>query len=53
MTIMKNCSQIKKVNDKYSLFAIGPSLIYDTRNNQYSPTKGIYTTLSYEKRRTS
>ena len=39
----------KKVNDKYNLFAIGPSLIYDTRNNQYSPTKGIYTTLSYER----
>ena len=39
----------KKVNDKYNLFAIGPSLIYDTRNNQYSPTKGIYSTLSYER----
>ena len=39
----------KKVNDKSNLFAIGPSLIYDTRNNQYSPTKGIYSTLSYER----
>lgn len=39
----------KTVNDKYNLFAIGPSLIYDTRNNQYSPTRGIYATLSYER----
>ena len=39
----------KKVNDKYNLFAVGPSLIYDTRNNQYSPTKGIYSIFSYER----
>lgn len=39
----------KTVNDKYNLFAIGPTLIYDTRNNAYSPTKGIYATMSYER----
>ena len=39
----------KKVNDKYNLLAVGPSLIYDTRNNQYSPTKGIYSIFSYER----
>lgn len=39
----------KEVNDKYNLIAIGPSLIYDTRNNSYSPSKGIYATMSYER----
>ena len=39
----------KEVNDKYNLLAIGPSLIYDTRNNSYSPSKGIYSTMSYER----
>ena len=39
----------KEVNDKYNLLAIGPSLIYDTRNNSYSPSKGIYATMSYER----
>ena len=39
----------REVNDKYNLLAIGPSLIYDTRNNSYSPSKGIYATMSYER----
>lgn len=34
--------------DKYNLFAITPSLIYDTRNNSFNPTKGVYGSLSYE-----
>ena len=39
----------KTVNDKYNLFAITPMLIYDTRNNSFSPSKGIYATFSYER----
>ncbi len=39
----------KEVNDKYNLVAISPSLIYDTRDNAYSPTKGLYATFSYER----
>ncbi len=39
----------KEINDKYNLFAITPSLIYDSRDNAFSPTKGIYSTLSYER----
>ena len=39
----------KAINDKYNLFAITPSLIYDSRDNAFSPTKGIYSSLTYEK----
>lgn len=39
----------KEINDKYNLFAVSPSLIYDSRDNAFLPTKGIYSTLSYEK----
>lgn len=39
----------KQHNDKYNLIAITPQLIYDSRDNSFSPTKGIYTTFSYEK----
>jgi len=39
----------KTVNDKYNLVALTPMLIYNTRDNDYSPTKGIYATLSYER----
>lgn len=38
-----------EVNDKYNLIAITPMLIFDTRDNSFSPSKGVYTTLSYEK----
>lgn len=38
----------KELGDKYNLLAFSPSLIYDTRDNSYNPTKGIYATLSYE-----
>lgn len=38
-----------EVNDKYNLIAITPMLIFDTRDNSFSPTKGVYTTFSYEK----
>ena len=38
----------KELGDKYNLLAFSPSLIYDTRDNSFNPTKGIYTTLSYE-----
>ena len=38
----------KEINDKYNLVAISPTLIYDSRDNAFSPTKGIYSTLSYE-----
>lgn len=38
----------KKINDKYNLIAISPSLIYDSRDNAFNPTKGIYSTLAYE-----
>lgn len=36
------------LGDKYNLLAYTPVLIYDTRNNRYNPTKGLFTTLSYE-----
>ena len=39
----------KQINDTYNLIAITPSLIYDSRDNSYAPTKGIYSTLTYEK----
>lgn len=39
----------KKVNDKYKLFAMGPTFTFDTRDNKFSPTKGIYATMSYER----
>lgn len=39
----------KTINDKYNLLAITPSLIYDSRDNSFAPTKGIYSTLTYEK----
>ena len=39
----------KKVNDKYKLFAMGPILTYDTRDNKFSPTKGFYGTMAYER----
>ena len=39
----------KAINDKYNLLAITPSLIYDSRDNAFSPTKGIYSSLTYEK----
>ena len=39
----------KQINDKYNLIAITPSLIYDSRDNSFAPTKGIYSTLTYEK----
>ncbi len=39
----------KEINDKYNLVAITPTLIYDSRDNAFSPTKGIYSTLSYER----
>ena len=39
----------KMINDKYNLFAVTPSLIYDSRDNAFSPTKGIYSSLTYEK----
>ena len=39
----------KTVNDKYNLVALTPMLVYNTRDNDYSPTKGIYATLSYER----
>ena len=39
----------KQINDTYNLIALTPSLIYDSRDNSYAPTKGIYSTLTYEK----
>ena len=39
----------KQINDTYNLIALTPSLIYDSRDNSYTPTKGIYSTLTYEK----
>ena len=39
----------KKVNDKYKLFAMGPTFTLDTRDNKFSPTKGFYATMSYER----
>ena len=39
----------KQINDAYNLIALTPSLIYDSRDNSYAPTKGIYSTLTYEK----
>ena len=39
----------KTINDKYNLIAITPMLIYDTRDNSFDPSKGIYTTFSYER----
>ena len=39
----------KKVNDKYKLFAMGPTITLDTRDNKFSPTKGFYATMSYER----
>ena len=36
------------LGDKYNLLAFSPSLVYDSRNNPNNPTKGLYTTLSYE-----
>ena len=39
----------KKVNDKYKLFAMGPTVTLDTRDNKFSPTKGLYATMSYER----
>lgn len=39
----------KKVNDKYKLFALGPTLTFDTRDNKFNPTKGLYATMSYER----
>ena len=38
----------KEINDKYNLVAVSPTLVYDSRDNAFSPTKGIYSTLSYE-----
>ena len=39
----------KQINDTYNLIALTPTLIYDSRDNSYAPTKGIYSTLTYEK----
>jgi len=39
----------KQINDTYNLIALTPSLIYDSRDNSFAPTKGIYSTLTYEK----
>ena len=39
----------KTINDKYNLIALTPSLIYDTRDNSFNPSKGIYATFSYER----
>lgn len=39
----------KQINDTYNLIALTPSLIYDSRDNSFAPTKGIYFTLTYEK----
>lgn len=39
----------KQINDTYNLIALTPSLIYDSRDNSFEPTKGIYSTLTYEK----
>ena len=36
------------LSDQYNLFAVNPSLIYDTRNDSYNPTKGTYATVNYE-----
>ena len=38
----------KEINDKYNLVAVSPTLVYDSRDNAFAPTKGIYSTLSYE-----
>lgn len=38
-----------EVKDSYNLFALNPELIYDTRDNINSPTKGLYADLSYER----
>ena len=38
----------KQINDRYNLVAISPTLVYDSRDNAFAPTKGIYSTLSYE-----
>lgn len=38
----------KMLSDRYNLAALSPSLVYDTRNNAYNPTKGLYNTLSFE-----
>ena len=39
----------KQINDTYNLIALTPSLIYDSRDNSFAPTEGIYSTLTYEK----
>ena len=39
----------KQINDTYNLIALTPSLIYDSRDHSFAPTKGIYSTLTYEK----
>lgn len=45
----KEILESKQINDKYNLIALTPSLIYDSRDNSFAPTKGIYSTLTYEK----
>lgn len=39
----------KTVSSSYNLLAITPSLVYDTRDNAYNPTKGIYAVGTYER----
>ena len=38
-----------EVKEKYSLIALSPEFIYDTRDNINDPTKGLYADFSYEK----
>ena len=36
------------LSDKYNLGAVSSSLIYDSRDNSYNPTKGFYAIINYE-----
>lgn len=40
--------KITGLNDKYYVASINPYLIYDTRNNPYNPTKGLYGKVQVE-----
>lgn len=46
----KNLSQniVKGLNDKYYIWSLYPSITYDSRNNYWNPTKGIFARLQVE-----
>lgn len=44
----KNDIEAKGLNDKYYIWSIFPSISYDSRNNYWNPTKGIYAKLQVE-----